>query len=159
MNPGIAMPDDHCDDGNTDPFDACVNGRKAFCGDYVWHIGVEECEPGFNGWTKESCVNCKRVRYSRCEHHEECLGNPIYLPNGELRHDLCISGVCTPFGCDHGDLCSIPCPPVGSYDVRLQGTYCFIKCVGDQGCPKGLRCESESGSCVSQTYTIETWDP
>lgn len=146
-----------CDDGNDDPYDACVGHKRNVCGDGALYIGHEECEVGAPNWTKENCVNCRRQRYETCERLDDCWAHKTQYPDGTLGPDICIDGVCAPFGCDNGELCQIPCPRIGDYDVTLRGGHCLIGCVGDASCPPGLTCEGLPGAdfkhCVVHGYT------
>ena len=45
QNDGVLDFNEECDDGNTDPTDACHNGKWATCGDGAVRAGVEECDP------------------------------------------------------------------------------------------------------------------
>ncbi len=53
---------EECDDGNTDPTDACTNTcQVARCGDGIVEVGVEECDDG-NRVNDDACSNaCMRT--------------------------------------------------------------------------------------------------
>ena len=52
----VVEPGEECDDGNVDPYDACLeNCVMATCGDLVVQDGVEECDDGKNGDNDDGC--------------------------------------------------------------------------------------------------------
>jgi cysteine-rich repeat protein len=52
---GIVQPGEECDDGNQINTDACVNCKKAKCGDGFLEIGVEKCDDG-NVSSNDACL-------------------------------------------------------------------------------------------------------
>jgi len=53
---GVVDVGEDCDDGNTDPADACTDAcYEARCGDGIVHTGVEECDDGDENTAGASC--------------------------------------------------------------------------------------------------------
>ena len=146
-----------CDDGNTDPNDACVGHVKARCGDERLQVDVEECEIGLDGWTAESCRDCVRTRYTECggATNGGCPNGRVVQADGTIQNDYCHQGVCAPYGCnplvDPG--CKAPCPQVpGSFLPIMEGPFCVIECLADWNCPKGLRCDTKTSICRAPNH-------
>jgi len=59
---GVVQNREQCDDGNTDPTDACTaECRSAVCGDGVVQAGVEECDDE-NIFDDDACIDCRAAR-------------------------------------------------------------------------------------------------
>jgi cysteine-rich repeat protein len=105
---------EECDDGNTDPSDACTNTcQNAKCGDGIVEVGVEECDDG-NRVNDDACSNkCTRTSCGDgvVQAGEECDdGNNI--PND---------------GCTNCMLDPVPCNADG-----LDARVCLVKTLATQ---------------------------
>lgn len=144
-------PEQTCVDRDPSPFDECVYGMPASCGDRRVWTGHEDCEVGINGATDDNCVRCHLTRYQVCGTQDDCV--EVSRTRGEVRFgDVCMYGICTPQVCPpkSEEWCGAPesCPGVPGYETVLRAfTYCFIECGVNDRCPTGLTCDPSDWTC------------
>ena len=135
----VRDPGEQCDDGNSNPLDHCIGCQKAYCGDGHLEAGEDECEVNVGGYSRETCVGCKRKLWRPCRGDGECPANAA-----------CLLGTCAPALCAGSNRCagnttgvmggSGLCPSLPDFQFRAIQNHCVIACREGNVCPPGLVC-------------------
>ena len=153
---GVIELDEDCDDGNSDPSDACTTEcRISACGDGFVQTNVESCDPGVplgvpcsDYGAGDGAVECTDEcaptlffcdgcagdcgTFSGCSGPQQCGTAEACVTLGDAPIGTCLPP-CNFLSCPNGQIC------------LEQITSCALACESDADCPAGKSCGTGFG--------------